>query len=229
MKRILLKGLRYSGIALGAFFALVILYVLFAILLAQFPVNGDFQPVDDGVEIFVQAGTIHTDIVLPVELAHTKLLEAIPLSPPENISPGYRYVGFGWGDREFYLQTPTWDDLDLFLAGKSLLWPTSSVMYVTYVYGELKENDYRRRVKISTAQYAELISFIRTSFQANAAGDFQLLESPGYSRQEQFYVAREDYHSFNNCNNWTNRALKEIGIKTAAWGPFPKSVIYHLK
>ena len=47
-------------------FAVVLGYLLIA-LVGLFPVNRDFQPSDNGIEIFVSSTSIHSDIIVPVQ------------------------------------------------------------------------------------------------------------------------------------------------------------------
>ena len=52
-------------VARGVFVA-VVLY-LAVILLGLIPVNNDFEPTPEGIEVFFISSAIHADVVLPVE------------------------------------------------------------------------------------------------------------------------------------------------------------------
>ena len=38
------------------------------------------------------------------------------------------YVALGWGDRNFYVDTPTWEDLSVTTTARALLWPTDTIV-----------------------------------------------------------------------------------------------------
>jgi hypothetical protein len=65
-------------------------------------------------EIYITTNGVHLDIVLPVENVEPEFLSRL------EILPGTKYVSFGWGDKEFYINTPQWKDLTLKTAFKAL-------------------------------------------------------------------------------------------------------------
>ena len=81
---------------------------------------------------------------------------------------------------------------------------------------------------LSEAAYRRLCDFIEGSFQKDASGAFVLVPGKGYGADDNFYEAVGSYHPFNTCNVWTNRGLKDCGVRTALWSPFPQGVLRHL-
>src|SRR5688572_7884011 len=91
--------------------ALVLFYGGF-LALGFVPVNNDYTPPpdDDCVRIFVRSNDVHTDLVLPVVCEELDIdwRRSFPLSDFWGNVNDPRYVALGWGNRDFYLNTPTW-------------------------------------------------------------------------------------------------------------------------
>lgn len=178
------------------------------------------------MEIFIYSSMVHTDIILPVRAPG---LERMGLFPRNMEAGDYSYAGFGWGDRDFYLNTPEWEDVNPFTALRSLFWPTTSVMHVSLLQGRLRENKALKKIRLSERQYTKLINFISRSFRRDASGRPIPLPGEGYTRQDMFFEAGGHYSLFYTCNNWTIEALATAGVKMPLWSPFAQSVTFHLK
>ena len=63
----------------------------------------------------------------------------------------------------------------------------------------------------------------------SAEGRPILIPGKSYGPTDHFYEGTGKYHAFNTCNMWTNRVLKETGVRTAAWSPFTEGILYHLE
>ena len=92
------------------FLLLLALYLLVA-LVGLIPVNNDFEPMTDGVEIMVTSTAIHADLVLPIRNEIVDWTQHLPPSDFAGDVSGATYVAFGWGNKEFYVDTPTWADV----------------------------------------------------------------------------------------------------------------------
>ena len=104
------------GIVLGVVgLALVVLllgYSAAGLIGGAIPVNGGWTQPEQGVEIWVESNGIHTGIVVPKVAAG---VDWRPLAKPEHLADpryaGYSHLSFGWGERAFYLETPTWAEV----------------------------------------------------------------------------------------------------------------------
>ncbi len=226
MKTLISRILRLGGRLLLLLFLLIFLYLLAALVLTMVPVNNDFRPDPRGMEIYIYASAVHTDIILP---ARAPGLERLGLFPRNGDTGHYDYAGFGWGDRDFYLNTPRWNDLNPFTAIRSLFWPTGSVMHVSLYQGRLEENPALKSIHLNEQQYLKLLNFISRSFRRDASGNLLFLPGKGYTRQDMFFEAHGSYSLFYTCNNWTIEALATAGVKVPLWSPFAQSVTFHLK
>ena len=112
-----------------AFF--VFLYGVIGVV-GLFPANRDFRAPDHGVKIYVFSGPVHTDLILPVESPSKDWRKAFPSEGFATSPDAFSHVAIGWGDRGFYLETPTWAELKASNAVKAMLLPSQSVMHVDF-------------------------------------------------------------------------------------------------
>lgn len=207
---------------------LILLYVLIAVICAFIPVNQDFVRNSEGVEIFVATNGVHLDICLPVKTAKYDWLDFFENNPLPVKKDGY--LAFGWGDRDFYINTPEWSDLTIGTALNSTLLPSRSVMHVTAYPYRLRTGETVRSVRLSEEAYEDLVHFVKESFAKDEQGQLQRLDCCSYTtNRDWFYEANGSYHLFQTCNDWANSGLKHAGVKTALWSPFDWGVMRHLE
>ena len=220
--------IKYIRNAIILIVSLIIIYFLLVILLTLIPVNRAYNPSEFGIEIFITSNEVHIDFVLPVNNEQRSWWNDFPLNYFTLVDSSYKYISFGWGDKDFYLNTPTWADLKWDIALKALFLPTPALMHITYIREKPVETSLTKKIIISDAQYEKLIQYLTSSFHKNEDSSFILIYVPSKSNYENYYEANGSYNFINTCNNWTNQGLKYIGIKTATWAPFDKCVLYHL-
>src|SRR5512145_3025973 len=85
----------------------------------------------DGVVVYACDNGVHTDLIVPAVASGTDWRALFGqqafIAPVET----FDHIGFGWGSRDFYINTPTWADLDIATAVKSVLWD-ETVLHVEY-------------------------------------------------------------------------------------------------
>lgn len=201
------------------------LYLVVA-LAGLYPVNRDFLPSEEGVEIFVFSGQVHSDLILPIENDIHSWWDLIDPdsfpTPPTTES----YLAIGWGEKKFYTETPTWESLKLSTVGWAMFWPTDTVMHVEMLHPPAT-GDNLKSVRISNEQYQKLVAFIQDHFEKDTAGQIVQLDV-SFGQHDSFYEANGNYHIFRTCNCWVGEALQESGVKVGWWTPLPKSVFWHL-
>jgi uncharacterized protein (TIGR02117 family) len=220
--------------ALALVVGVPLLYLLAAFGLALIPVNGDFRdaPADEGVEVFLVSNGVHVDFLVPVTTAWKDWSREFPRADFEAVDETFTGLLVGWGDRRFYLETPTWADLTVPVALNAVLWPSATVIHAQYVdwrpqTGPGSEPS-SRRVVLAAAAYRELCEFLSSSCRRDGSGAPVLLPGKGYGPTDNFYKAEGSYHAFNTCNLWTNRGLWRSGVRTALWSPFAQGLLRHL-
>jgi uncharacterized protein (TIGR02117 family) len=203
---------------LGVCLAGLVAYVL-ACLVGLIPVNRGFRNADGGIEIFVYADQAHSEIIVPVT---TETIDWRGRFAPEHFrafDERADFVAFGWGDHDFFLQTPRWADLKPGTTLKAMLFPTRTVMHVSLLRRPA-EGTYCRRLVLTRDQYERLCEHLAGSFQKDAGGQLLLIANSGYGDVDTFYLARGKYHFLNTCNNWTGRGLQKAGVRTGLWTPY---------
>ncbi len=206
-------------------------YLLAAYLLKRIAVNTRKRHENQDVEIYVFSNGAHTDICFPVKTIHQDWRKFIPTDKFEQT--GFEYIAFGWGDKGFYFDTPTWAELKLSTGLKAVFSLSESTMHVVYHPDkQFEDNKFYHSLVVSPAQYRILVDYIKKSFDYDQNGDIihiPFAGLPAYSHMnDQFYEARGRYHFFKTCNCWVNTGLKKAGIKTAVWTPFADAVFHHL-
>lgn len=221
----MLAPLVSAAATVGAYFAT-------SSVLMRVPANRKQLRPDEGVKIYVVSNGVHVDLVLPIRTqaphAEVDWSEKFPKSDFKAAGEEHQWIGIGWGDRGFYLDTPTWAELKPSTAFKALFYLSSTVMHVKYFQTEeLLESKLCRAVVLREDEYARVVQYILDSFVVQER-EFCLIPDRGYADNDNFYAAKGRYHLFKTCNVWANKGLKLAGVKTATWAPMSKAVFHHL-
>lgn len=197
---------------------LICSYLIVAFVLSVIPDQPEKEYENLTHTIYVKSNGVHTDVVLI-----TKELQAnIKKSLNQDLS---KYTAFGWGDKGFYIEIPTWDDLTFGVAFKAMFLSSETAMHVTPYQGIGK---HWKKVKVSDEQLNNLQNYIYDSFQLKK-GVFDKIDFKGYTPTDAFYEAKGSYHLFKTCNVWTNQALKVTDVKTGLWSPMDWGILRHLE
>lgn len=172
-------------------------YLLAALVLARVPVNADWAEPDTGITIFVQSNGVHTGLVLP--------------AGPR------RWHAFGWGDRDFYLNTPRWQDLRPGTALSALIGSGDTLVHVDAL-GDFVPDENWRALRLRPDEYARLRAYVSATLRPGPA-------IPGYTPQDRFYPARGRYSAVTTCNVWVSRGLRAAGVRAGLWTPFASDVM----
>lgn len=225
VKTILMYLLKVVGIILG----IVVIYVILGLLIPYIPVSAKNDGQKKEIPIYIYTNGVHTDIVMPVKNDLQDWSMKIPFANTKSKKTDYQYIGIGWGDKGFYLDTPTWADLKFSTAVKAAFWLSDSAMHCTY-YNIMKEGDDCKMIMISRSQYENLVKFVEDKFDRDQNGNFMLIPTNAvYSDNDAFYDAKGTYSFLYTCNTWSNNALKAAGQKAALWTPSDFGIFQHYK
>jgi len=216
------KLLKYT-----TFFLLGIIgYLLVVTLLSYISVNDGLVKSHKEIPIYILTNGVHTDVVLPLKSEHYDWTNQLKTEHTKAKDTTMNYVALGWGDKGFYLETPTWADLKASTALKAASGLSSSAMHVTF-YKEMKESKSCKKLQISSDNYKKLILFINESFQTKS-GEFLKIETEAvYGKHDVFYEANGSYSLFYTCNSWANQALKAANQKAALWTISDSGIFRH--
>jgi uncharacterized protein (TIGR02117 family) len=195
-------------------------------ILGAIPVHADYRPADSGVTIAVASNGVHTDFYLPARHPVKDWTSFAPLeSPAAAPAP---YVLIGWGDRGFFLDTPTWDDLSATTALAAVFWPTPAVMHVYHRFWLPLEGEACARLQLREAEYRALVAYIEAGFARDEGGAPILIAGRNYTPSDVFYEGTGSYHLLHTCNNWASGALAAAGVRQPLWSPFDGAIFAQL-
>ncbi|ESU20312.1 hypothetical protein FEDK69T_28270 [Flavobacterium enshiense DK69] len=206
--------------------AFILLYVVAVLGLSRIPVNSDVAKPEKGIEIYLLSNGVHTDIVVPVKTQITDWSEKVKYQNTKANDSTANYLAFGWGDKGFYLNTPTWADLKFSTAFNATSGLSSSAMHCTF-YKRMEEDEQCKKITITKKQYEQLVEFIENSFQMKNGQTLKIETNAVYGNNDAFYEAKGSYNLFYTCNTWTNSALKAANQKASLWTVYDKGILYH--
>lgn len=179
--------------------------------------------------IYIWSNGVHTDIVMPARHRLRDWPASLPFDNTRGGDTSAQWLGLGWGDRGFYLETPTWADLKFSTAFKACFWLGRSAVHATY-YRQVRESKDCVAMQISEKQYARLLRYMDETFDPGADGRPVVIPTNAqYSEADAFYEAKDRYSFLKTCNVWANSALKACGEKAAVWAPFDWGIFYQYK
>ncbi len=199
--------------------AFPILYLVFAYVLSMLGTNPPALECTKEHQIYVSSNGVHIDLILPVSwlsIADQKALR---------VEEGIEYIAYGWGDKGFYLDTPTWAELKVSTALTAAFIKSPTVMHITR---------YKQReatwtaIDLCQSQLETIYTHIQSSFKHTPDQQIIEVEGAGYTEYDRFYQAIGYYSCLRTCNIWVNEALKKGQIKTSIWSPFDFGILHHL-
>jgi len=214
------KALFFSFATLTGLFSLLLLVSL---LSRRWEISSQ----ENDVMICVNQVGIHTNIIVPVQnniYNWQKFLniKEIGKEPSEN----YQYLGFGWGDRDFYPTNPSQIQEIVPLGVQALFFSRGSVMRVEG-YQEIPQRHDIQCVGVNNSNYLNTVQFIQNSFQLTPQGQIILFVRSDES-EASYYEAKGHYSVLRNSNNWTAEGLRQANINTPLWAGIPQAVMFHV-
>jgi uncharacterized protein (TIGR02117 family) len=210
---------RAIGDVLAILICLIVAYGAAGMIGGAIPTNPDWRQPAQGVRIYIDSNGVHSGIIVPIAVAGVDWRDLIR---PEDIGdPRYADYGFveiGWGERTFYLETPTWRDVRPLTVLRAAIGSDRTLVHVDHL-PEPQTSDSIRAITLTPDQYQRLAAAIRASFAPGGQ------HYRGYGDWDAFYDARDRYSAFETCNAWTGGMLRAAGVRIGAWTPFPITVL----
>ncbi|MGZ5210791.1 MAG: TIGR02117 family protein [Kaistella sp.] len=223
MKKFFLVILKTIGVIIGlAAFYLLCGFLIPYIKIPEKPVS---QP--ENVVVYILTNGVHTDLVVPVKSPEIDWSKEILFENTLSKRTDFKYLSIGWGDKGFYLDTPTWAELKVSTAVKAAFWMSESAMHCTF-YDTMTEGEDCKKLTLTREQYLDLIRFIRGKFDRDENGKPILIKTDAvYGKNDAFYDAKGSYSFLDTCNTWSNNGLKAAGQKAALWTPSDRGIFQH--
>ena len=206
---------------------LILVYFFSAYILSRITVEGKNEK-NATIEIWLMKSGVHTDFVVPVK---TKIKDWSIEFPYENTvakDSTTPLIAIGWGDKNFYMNTPTWADLTFKTAISAMAGLGSSSIHATYYYYILPDRPVIS-LKLSENQYRKLVKYIEKSLYRNKKNQAIFIQprwKAVMGQNDAYYEARNNYSVFRTCNSWINNGLKAADKKACLWTPFAGGIFY---
>lgn len=219
------KTFKTIGVILLGLILFLGLYILTGLGLGRMGVAEEANAKDD-MDIYLLTNGVHTDLVLPIKNQYYDWSKQLKFENTKGKKTDYQFVAIGWGDKGFYLDTPTWAELKFSTAFRAATGLSTAAIHATF-YRTMTLSEDCVKLGISKDQYQRLIAFINKDFIRNQDGSIKHIQTDAvYGDSDAFYDATGSYSLFHTCNSWTNRALKAAGQKASVWTPFDRGIFH---
>lgn len=210
---------RIAGGALAALALAIALIGLTGWIGSSIPRNHGWQEPDGGVAIMVETNGVHTALVLPLVTPEKDWRGDFPASDIPLSHRPYTHVSISWGEREVFLNTPTWGDLRPSTVLRIIGFGGHGLLHVAH-YVRPAPSASARPLVLTREQYRRLVTAIERSLPKGPRKSY-----PGYAGWDVFYESPGRYTVTNTCNQWTSNTLARAGVRTGWWTPFAGGVM----
>jgi len=197
----------------------IFIYIIFSIVLSNIIVNENSDNPNDSETIYLHTNGVHLSVILPVNSMSTSLKNNLTL--PSN----HRYAKFGWGNENFYLNVPTWNEFKIKYALEAFFLDTPTAIQVTTSMLAMKS---WIPIKISSEELIKMNTYIENSFDLST-GNKVVIPQNLYTNNDTFYKATGSYSPIKTCNTWVNNGFKESGLKASYWTLFDTGLLNKYK
>jgi hypothetical protein len=105
------KAGKWVGRILTVLLAVPALYLVAALAGSLIPVNRGWSEPVRGTTIYLADNGVHVDLLLPIKAQGLDWSRLFPAGDFAAVDPNASFIAFGAGERNVYLNTPTWWDL----------------------------------------------------------------------------------------------------------------------
>lgn len=218
------RAFRIGGAILALPLLLVLAFFLAAWIGSSVPRNADWDEPEEGVVIMVETNGIHTGIVMPVISEEKDWRETFPSAGiPREDGRMPTHIAIGWGEKEVFLNVPTWGDLEASTALRIVFQGGDGLMRVGH-YALPKPSEYHRPLVLRPQEYRRLVAEIEKALPELEAGQ-ERFSYDSFERGARNYDARGRYTLANTCNQWVGDTLAKAGVKVGHWTPLAGGVM----
>lgn len=222
------KSFRFLIFSLLIFISSILIYLACAFIFSRITIEGHKEKKAIYTVYLMKSG-IHMDFLLPICDEFKDWRKEFPIANTRSKDSTYNKIAIGWGSKDFYMNTPTWDDLTLKIFLISNFGLGSSAIQVKYYTDTLPKDSKITPLKLSGNQYRNLVKYIETTLKRSKTNNsaFILPKNPKVlTENNSFYDAKQTYSLLLTCNTWINNGLKASGQKACLWTPDAGGIFY---
>jgi uncharacterized protein (TIGR02117 family) len=211
----------------GCLIAFFIVYGIVAFFASRVTVEG-ISNKGKKVQIYLMQSGVHTDFLVPVKNNEIDWTELFPRKNTKLNDTNTRYLAIGWGDKNFYMNTPEWSDLTFKTAIFCMTGLGSAAIHSTYYYDVPKDKP-TVQLTLSKKQYRKLIQYVKNTLVLTKTQQSVYIKPNNkkvVSNNDAYYEAHMRYSLFHTCNTWINNGLKASQKKACLWTPTSGGIFY---
>ena len=219
------RALKWTGGILAVPLILIAVFFLAAWIGSSIPRNAGWSEPATGIPVMIESNGVHTGIVMPIVTAEKDWRTTFPSAGMPREQDGYlpTHVAIGWGEKEVFLNTPTWGDLKPGTVARIILSGGEGVMRVAHYLNPQPSPDHRW-ITLRPAEYRKLVEQIEAALPPLPAGE-ERYSYDSYERGARYYDANGRYTVTNTCNQWVGDTLAAAGIEMGWWTPLAGGVM----
>ena len=219
------RAIRWLAILIAGPLVPVTLFLLAAWIGSSIPRNADWREPQDGIRIMVESNGVHTGIVMPVVSSEKDWRDTFPSAGQPRAADGWMptHVAIGWGEKEVFLNVPTWGDLEARTVLRIIAQGGDGLMRVGH-YVNPRTSPHHRELVLRPQEYRLLVSQIEAALPPVAAGETRY-SYDSYEVGARNYDANGRYTVSNTCNQWVGDVLARSGVRMGYWTPFAGGVM----
>jgi uncharacterized protein (TIGR02117 family) len=205
-------------------------YTIFASVSAVIPVSAEVVSADSQptYEVYLLKSGPHTDFLVKVKTDVHNWSVDFPYANNANPDTSLTWLAIGWGDKNFYMNTPTWADLTVSTAVAAATGLGTAGIHASYYYA-LPTDRPIIRLQFTRNQYMRLCNYIDRSLITDENGNRIMLQPllAGVNfDHDRYYDAHGRYSMIHTCNTWVNNGLKASGQRACLWTGFAEGLFY---
>ena len=206
MSSLLRKSLKVAAYSVGGLVGAVAGYWVLAQVFSRIPVAKVPTTEAATIPFFIHSNGVHTDLVVPLKTPYKDWTRQLAFGDTQAHDTTYHYVGIGWGDKGFYLDTPTWAELKARTAVRAGFWLSTTLMHTTYYReADLRPGPLCVPLHLTPAVPGP-IGYVEKSFQQDATGQFNWLPGTATADHDAFYEAKQPLQHPQHLHTWANKA-----------------------
>lgn len=204
-------------------------YSLFAVVSAIIPVPAEAAGEEEATyDVYLLKSGPHTDFFVRARTDIHDWTTDFPYANNLDPDTALPWLAIGWGDKGFYLNTPTWGDLTVSTAVTAATGLGTAGIHATYYYSVPTDRQIAH-LHFTENQYSRLCNYINRTLIADTDGKRVMLvplKSGVNYEHDRYYDANGTYSMIHTCNTWVNNGLKVSGQRACLWTGFAEGIFY---
>ncbi|MDR0802812.1 TIGR02117 family protein [Fluviicola sp.] len=221
------KAWKILAASIRIFFELLLVfictYIFIFLLLSPFTVSKEITTDPKTELIYISSNGIHSDVILPIRHPLMNWETTLNIQQMLAVDTFQTHLKFGWGDKNFFLRTKEWSDMEVGTVVGTVFGRSPGAMHLILCTPKDLDKASLVKIRLTGKQYQRLCSFVKHSFLFENR-KVKMIENHPYGTYDFFFDSSLEYNMTYTCNTWTNNALKQAGQHVGIWTPFKGAI-----